>query len=293
MRIGNLRTLFIVAAAAFIAAAAGLAWPSRVEAAAVQIRPLIYRETVAPGENKKGFVDISNASATKLTVSLGVQGFRQTDGTGNLQFFASEALTKGIVLDLEEVELGPREAVRVYFLIDSTKLPKGDVFAAVFASTKPEITGGIASAARVGTLLVLENGYPGKRQAVVESLQVAAVHLGDGITGTVTVRNAAEPPQESGFFPKVTVKLTPVAAVQKQLEGPLVMTGIARTVPFDLQTNRIGIYKLAVSTGDSTAEKWLFLLTGHYRWAALAIAGVLAVFVVLLMGRRHRSVPIE
>lgn len=265
----------------------GLVNVPKAEAAAVQIRPLLYRETLVPAEVKKGFVDVSNASAAPMTLQMNVKGFRQIDDKGNLQFFASESLADGIQLDLEEVELGPREAVRIYFLVNSSKLPKGDVFAAIFASTKPSAVSGVSSNARVGTLLVLENGSPGTRKISIESLRVPTFNFGEGVQGDFTIRNATQPPQVSGFFPKVTVSLTPAIELKKHVQGPLVMSGISRNVPFDLETSRIGFYKLTVSSGESKVEKWLFLTTGYWKWA---VAGAFVVFLALgIIGKKRRN----
>ncbi|PLS81521.1 hypothetical protein CYG49_01855, partial [Candidatus Saccharibacteria bacterium] len=62
---------------------------SEAKAAALQIRPLSYPhdlkngpEKLKPGETKKGFVDVSNASHSATSVTLKVQGFKQVDDQG-------------------------------------------------------------------------------------------------------------------------------------------------------------------------------------------------------------------
>ncbi len=281
------KPLLFIVSLVLCCALAGLV-PERAAASAVQIRPLMYREALPAGSTKKGFVDISNPSAAAVELNLQVQAFRQTDGQGNLQFYASDDISRGVSLDLTEVSLGPREAVRVYFVLDSAKLPKGDVFAAIFAATRSQTTEGIMPSARVGTLLVIENGPPGPRAASIESLQVPTMNFGDAVAGAVTVKNPASAKTPSGYFPKVTLTLTPFAKLRKEISGPLVMSGVTREVEFNLAANRIGLYKLTASTGTDKASKWVFLMTGYWRWAAAGI-----IVLALLAAYRVRTVRSE
>ena len=267
--------------------------PGEVQAASLQIRPLQYRESLKAGESKKGFVDVSNSSATSVSVELSLQAFRQIDNGERLQFYDSETIRRGILLDLTEVDLGPQEAVRVYFVIRGDILPQGDIFAAIFATTRTEASEGIAPSARVGTLVIIENTQPGPRQADVTAVRTSLLQFGETINGVVTLRNTADPNKPSGFNPKVQLSLRPIAGTSQRLDAPLIMAGVSRDVPFDLLSNRVGLYRLTAVSGDSSASKWVLLVTGYWRWVVLgllALGGVLAYIYRDFRRRRHRFV---
>ena len=287
----KLRRRLLVSAALVLALAGGmlLAAPSSVHAEGLQIRPLMYREVLEQGKSKQGFVDVSNPSSVAVTVAMDVRGFRQTDGQGNLRFFTSQVISSGITLDLKEVELGPREAVRVYFAIDSNKLPKGDIFAAIFAATKSPAGAGIVPSAQVGMLLLIQNGQPGPRKVDVQFLNVSPIQIGEAVSGAATLKNPAPVEPSSGFFPQVTVSLRPIGEVQQQIAAPLVMSGISREVPFKLAASRIGLYKLTVSSGSSSAGTWAFVVTGFWRWVLLGLAGLIVLTALRARRIRHRK----
>jgi len=284
------RAVFI----AVVTVVAILAWqPGEVQAASLQIRPLQYRESLKAGESKKGFVDVSNPSATSVSVQLSLQAFRQIDNGERLQFYDSEIIRRGILLDLTEVDLGPQEAVRVYFVIRGDILPQGDVFAALFATTRVEASEGIAPSARVGTLLIIENTQPGPRHVDVTAVRTSLLQFGETINGIVTLRNTASSDKPSGFYPKVQISLRPIAGTSQNLEAPLVMAGVTRDVPFELLSNRVGLYRLTAVSGDSSASKWVFLVTGYWRWVLLGLlvlAGALAYAYRVLRYGRHRYI---
>jgi hypothetical protein len=281
---------------AFILAllAVTLLHPGHASAAALQIRPLMYRETLQADQTKKGFVDVSNASSTSVTVEMNVRAFRQVDGQGDLKFYDSPAVTRGVQLDLKELDLGPGEAVRMYFQVDAKQLPKGDVFAAIFAATKSQQSGGIAPSAQVGTLLILQNGQAGPRTIDVQSVDVAPLQFGSAISGSVKLRNPAPSEPASGFNPEVTVTLTPFAELRKQVNGPLVMSGISRSVDFNLPASRIGIYRLTATAGRSSKQTWLIAVTGFWRWLlpAVAVAAVACWYATRWLRRRRRVAPV-
>ncbi|HEX8226956.1 MAG TPA: hypothetical protein VF572_03750 [Candidatus Saccharimonadales bacterium] len=286
------RLLVSATLALALTAGAVLAAPAEVHAEGLQIRPLMYREALEQGKSKQGFVDVSNPSSVAVTVTMDVRGFRQADGQGNLRFFTSQVISSGITLDLKEVELGPREAARVYFAIDSNKLPKGDIFAAIFAATKSPAGAGIVPSAQVGTLLLIQNGQPGPRRISIQSLDVSPIQIGEAVRGAATLKNPAPVEPSSGFFPKVTVSLRPIGELKQQIDAPLVMSGVSREIPFKLAASRIGLYKLTVASGGSSVDKWAVVVTGFWRWVLLGLAGLM-VFTVLLVrrSRRRRKTP--
>lgn len=275
-----------------LAAILGMAFfvlPQNVFAAGLQIRPLLYNETLQAGETKKGFVDVSNASDSAVTVELSVQGFKQTDDAGDLQFFSSPDIAKGIPLDLQEVHLKAREAVRVYFLIDSKKLPQGDVLAAIFASTKPSPSSGIATAARVGTLLVIANGTGAPHSAAVTQLSLPMFIFANDISGSLEIKNTADPQAATGFFPTINLTVGPLGKVTQQLKGPLVTTGVTRQVPFHIATNRIGFYKVSATAGSGDgASRWVFVITGWWRSVVVAVIGAIVLVTGVLLARKRQ-----
>jgi hypothetical protein len=257
-------------------------------AASLRITPLMYQEKLAEGEVKKGYVDISNPAGTKVTVEVTVQAFKQIDNEGSLQFFESEQIKEGIKTDLTEFELGPREAVRMYFSVDGKKLPSGDVFGAIFASTKQSgDSRGITPAAQVGTLVILENGTPGSRKAAITSADIPTFHFGESVSGSVNVKNMADPNTASGFFPQVNLNLGPAFGQTKAVQGPLIFAGIERGVNFSLAENKIGLYKLTVSVGESKAEKWIVVVTGWWRWAIVGLVVLAAVGLAIAYKKRR------
>lgn len=263
--------------------------PRSAFAEGLQIRPLLYKETLKAGEAKKGFVDVSNASDSPVIVDLSVEGFKQVNNSGDLQFFPSQAIAGGVLLDLKKVSLGPKEAVRVYFLIDNKKLPAGDVLAAIFATTQPADQGaGIATAARVGTLLVINNGG-GLYQASVMNLRLPWFIFGENIQGTVDVKNSASPQQTSAFFPTITVNVGPVAPVSQKITGSLISGDITRKVSFNVPTNRLGFYKVSVSAdGGASVSQWAFVITGRWRIVFLIVIGLVLVGIGWTVTRKRR-----
>lgn len=110
----------------------GIFAPMQVNALGLKVAPLEYKTTLQEDERKQGFIDISNPSTQPVSVKTSVQAFKQINNQGGLQFFEDKHIEKGITLDLSKFELGPRQAVRMPFVIDGTNLPAGDVYAAVF-----------------------------------------------------------------------------------------------------------------------------------------------------------------
>lgn len=244
----------------------GLVAPAPAGALGLQVQPLSYKTSLDSGEKKKGFVDISNPTGEQLRLKSSVLAFRQIDDRGGLEFYDDPAVSTGIVPDLEEFDLGPREAVRMYFLIDGAQLPPGDVFASLMVTTLPASqASGTTGSVRLGTLLVIENGQPGPRQATIESLDASRLQFGTGIHGSYEVSNNADPGTSSGFFPDVTVKLTPFGASKAQ-QAPLVMAGKRRQAEFTLAGDRLGVYRLSVGLGSSEQSRWILVATGYWQW---------------------------
>jgi hypothetical protein len=258
----------------------------------LMVQPLQYNITLKQGERQKGFVDVTNPSSLVATVVTSVQAFRQIDNKGTLQFFDSTATKEGIIPDLNTFELGPRETVRLYFVVDGTKLPSGDVFAALFVTIQPPSTAtvsGTRQTVRVGTILSIVNGTPGSRTADVTDLSVGFFQFNTKITGTYTVKNTADPTKTTGFYPEVMIQMTPLQQRQASTSR-LVYAGNTRTNPFELTTSRFGFYRISASYQGSQQSRWVFIVSGIWRWVALGTlaAGAVIGWWVTIRRRLHR-----
>lgn len=242
------------------------------------LQPLQYTETLKKGERKKAFIDVTNPSSQVTTVQFSVQAFKQIDDKGTLSFYDDEKIKNGILLDYQEIEIPANKTLRLFFIADGTKLPTGDVFAAIFAQTKPDEAARVP-AVRVGTLLILTNGTPGARQASIESFTAPLLHLGDSISGEIKIKNTAPATSASGFFPKITVSMWPFGPSQT-ITGPLVYAGNTRTIALNQASSQLGIYKVTASYDSSSKVQWVVVTTGVWRWIGLA-AIVVAILLVL------------
>lgn len=248
---------FLVFAAAFVSAYfTGVS----VHAAGLKLAPLEYRTTLKSGEKQKGFVDVSNPTKEAFRVTVSTQAFRQIDDNGSLEFFDDERVSSGILLDLDEFDLGPREAVRMYFVLDGTRLPPGDVFAAIFMTTTPEKYqgSGVGQSVRLGTLLSVINGTPGDRSAEVKSLRVPFFQIGDVVRGTYHIKNTGNPRKATGFYPEVMVSAWPLGDEQKH-KGKLVFAGKTRQNDFELSAPLFGLYKVTARYGTSERDQLVFV----------------------------------
>ena len=252
--------------------------------ATLKIQPLMYHEQIPKGGQQKGFVDISNPSDEAVRIKVTVQEFYQVDDHGGLAFRDSEQISQAITPELDEVELMPKDVLHLAFTIDGAKLPSGDVFAALFASTVDESVGSTAVQARVGTLFILENGTPQRRNAAVESLQANWMQTGSGIYANFSVRNTAPTRSSTGFFPMVRVDTAPYGV--KEISGPLVFAGRARTVEYRQPGSYFGPIKLSVRVAGGEQSRWLFAMTGYWRWLAPLMAVVLVIFATV--GARYK-----
>ena len=251
----------------------------------LRITPLHYNATLVKGESKKGFVDIANPSGSAVKLKLTVQAFRQIDDQGNLEFFDDEQVTKGVLLDYAEAELGPRETLHLAFSIDSSKLPSGEVFAAIFASTQPQQVGGAQSSVRVGALLSIVNGASTDRKATIASLAASPFQIGDALTASFAIENTADPKQSTGYYPKVTVTSWPYGS--RVVDGPLVFAGRTRSVEYRQQGDYVGVIKLTAHAEAGEKSTYFFAITGYWRWL-LPIIATVAVGVGGVLVRRLR-----
>lgn len=271
-----------------LAVAVGVLSPLSANALSLKMQPLSYNGTLEVGEVKKGFVDVSNPTSQTLQLKTSVRGFTQTDNNGSLKFYDDPQISAGIIPDLSDFELGPMEAIRMYFVLDGKKLPEGDIFAALFVTTQPDTANSKSiESVQLGTILTVVNGKAGPRTANIESLNVDQFQFGSNITGAYVIKNTTDDKVASGFYPEVTLKLTPFGG-QITNRSPLVMAGRSRESQFAFNGSHIGLYKLSAIYGSSDKSSWVFVLTGFWR---LILPFIVFVFIVGLGVMRHNSKP--
>ena len=271
----------------FIAAACLVATPAASHAMSLKIAPLSYESSLKKGEVKKGFIDVSNPEGIAQDITLQVKAFRQVDDRGSLEFYDAEQLKAGVKLDYEKLTLGPREAYRVYFLLDGNKLPTGDIFGAIFASTKPQGGSGSVQSVQVGTLLIIENGTPGARNAEIRDYNVPTLQLGDGLRGQMTIYNTAKAGEATGYYPKITITPQPYGSFA--VKGPLIFAGRSRPVTVTRAGDYFGPVLLKASVGNSEASRWVFAVTGYWRWLAPLIFIIIISLIGIIYRLLHRS----
>lgn len=280
---------YILAAFICVGIVATLAHDSVHATDNLQMRPLLYRETIEIGQQKRGVVDIANGSAETAGVLLQVRFFRQIGDDGELTFYDNADEAAAIVLDVSDIELKGKEAARVGFTIDGAKLPQGDIFAVVFATTKhPGAPQTIVPTVQVGTLLILENGRPGPRAARIAGLSVAPFQAGGTVRGTVSVANPANPERASGFFPKIKVEISPWGR-STQFDGPLIYAGRTRTFDFSVPSNQFGLFKITVHANGASESRYVFLMTGWWRIVVPVGMLIIVLFAAFIWWWRRRD----
>lgn len=265
---------------------AGIASP--VFAESLRIAPLQYQTTLKSGERQKGYVDISNPEADTVNVAFEVKAFRQKDDEGGIEFYDDATVSSGVLLDLTSAELGPHEVLRLVFLIDGTKLPEGNIFAAVLAHTVPKTSSSAAQSVRVGTVLEITNGTPGNHTASITQFSAPFFQVGDKVSATFTVHNDDSTGVTGGFRPQIAVSVLPYST--DEVSGPLIFNARSRTVAYAAKGNYFGLVWLKATTGDSSKGQLVFLMTGYWRWLVLlliAVFGLMVLVAVLMHQRKH------
>ena len=235
----------------------------------LKVTPLKYEEVLEVGEQKTGFVDVANPNDSDIIVQTSVEGFRQINNQGDLEFFEDERLEAGIEIDVDEFELGPREAARIQFDINTNNLPEGGVYAALFFQTETQGTtddiSGIGTTARVGTLLILQNGE-GDKIGKITDLSMPFWQFGTGIGGSLSFHND-ETDKSIGFNPGLSMEVTPWGERVDQESG-LVLPGVTRDFDIERRGDYFGILPITVYD-DVTGEEvstWVFAITGLWRF---------------------------
>lgn len=265
-----------------------------VAAQGLRVEPLKYEEQLELGDEKTGYVDVSNPGDTDVTVTTEVQAFRQINIDGDLEFYDDEQIQAGIDIDVDEFELGPREAARIFFEIDSNALPEGGVYAALLFGTEAfgggDDVGAIDTTTRVGTLLLLENGDEGVRDGSFTELDIGFWQFGSGISGR-TEFTAAEGEMAVAFEPELATEI-PIAGAEA-MESGLVFAGNSRHFDIARDGNYLGVFPVSVTdevTGESERQ-WVFAVTGVWQIIApiFLLALVLSVILQFYFQRRSRT----
>ena len=260
---------------------------SLMSATSLRITPMQYQTTLKSGEKQQGYVDISNPEPETVEVSFEVQAFRQINDEGGIEFYDDKDVLAGVALDLQSVELGPREVLRLMFLIDGAKLPQGEVFAAILARTVPQDAQGSAQSVRVGTILEITNGTPGTHKASIETLSAPFFQVSEGLSATFAVRNDDSTSQTTGFRPQVIVRAAPYVA--REVDGPLVFAGHSRTVAYKDPGNYFGFVWMQVSIDDSSKGQLVIAMTGYWRWLGpLMIVSIMSLVAMTVYTRRKK-----
>ncbi len=257
------------------------------EQASLKIAPLQYRESLGVGEKKKGYIDVSNPTSQPIKLNVDVQAFKQINNKGELTYFDNEQIRAGIKTDFDTIDLQPRQALRMVFLVDGTKLPKGNIFATIFFTTLNTEASQSTQQIRLGTILSITNQTPPSQRVSVTAHNIPLLQLGDTLSGKVTIKNTGDPKKEGGIYPKVTFKIAPLFAAEYTYEAKLVFPGIARENQFSFPSNRVGIYRVSVqdNRGNELAQQWVVALTG---WTRLLFVGVVCIAVGYALHRRNQ-----
>lgn len=257
--------------------------PLPASALGLKVAPLEYKSSLKEGERKQGVVDVSNPSTQAVKVAVSVQAFRQIDDNGGLQFYDDTQISAGIKPELQTLELGPREAIRLAFTIDGSVLPEGDIFAAIFFTTEPvQPRNGVGQLVRVGTLVSLVNKSPGQRSAKVSDLNLPFVQLDSTAKGTYHITNTGS--TKSGFYPTVHVSSWPGGETQ-HIQSSLVFGGRERSNDFSYATG-YGLHLVEVSFGGSKKSQWVVTVAPWMLVTVLLIVLLIGIELLLLKKRR-------
>jgi len=271
--------IFVVASSLLLGQPAG--------ALGLKVAPLEYRETLAKNEKKQGFIDVSNPTGEVLTITTSVRAFKQTDNNGGLEFYKDEFLSKGVKLELDSFELKSREALRMFFTVDGSKLPSGDVYGAIFFKTSLKTPkNGVGQQIQVGTLLSLINGTPGARNARIVGAYTSPVQVGSTIEGEYTITNESKAGSGTGFYPTVSVRVWP--GETKQQQGRLLFAERTRTNPFVYEGASPGFHTVSIGYGESKVTRWVLIAPG-WVYAVASILLILGLVELVLWRRRKRK----
>ncbi len=252
----------------------------------LSVSPLTYRTTLKKNTTQKGFIDVSNPGYESRIVNVSVQAFRYIDNDGTIQFYTDNQISEGVVPDLDSFKLGPRDAIRMYFVVNGKKLPSGDVYAAILFQSTSTKTSAVTQSLRVGTLLSIVNGTPSERKAEITSVNAPFIQVGTQIRATFTVKNTGNPKKSTGFYPEVTLRLWPDGR-EKTQSSRLVFAGLSRTTDVAYTNVGFGFHKLSVTHEGNTKSTWVF--TAEPVWFAIGIILIAVSVLEYLLWLRRKG----
>jgi hypothetical protein len=256
------------------------------------VAPLQYETQLEPGKVHQGFIDVSNPADSEVKIASSVQGFRQIGTDGNLEFFTDPDLSNAIKPGLTDFSIGPREAVRVVFTVDASKLPQGGTYAAIFFRTDPGASGSGAShirqSANVGTLLLLTNGDKRPVMGEVKGVNLPFWQFGNGLNGSYSYRNTDQTPGGVAVRPKLQLKIFPWSKT-RTLETGLVMPGSTRKFDLTREGSFLGPLPVTIRNADTGRDttRWVFAVTGWCKWFVVVVAVI--GFLLLPVPKRWRK----
>jgi hypothetical protein len=271
-----------------------IAAPAQADVPSLQVSPLQYEDTLKPNRVSGGYIDVSNPSDSTVDITSTVRGFKQVGTNGDLEFFDDPDLSAAIKVGLESFSLGPREAVRVVFSVNASKLPGGGIYAAIFFRTTPpkqtSSSSFITQSANVGTLLILNNGPATQHHGKVDGLKIGLWQFGDRLAGSFRFQNTDRTARPIGFKPQLTARVLPWGHRQITSTG-LVLPGVTRQFDFARTGSYFGLLPVTIHDADSDAHAttWVIACTGWYRPAVgLVVIGLAGWW---LWRRRHPHRP--
>lgn len=266
-----------------------LLWPSvsRASVPSLEIAPLKYEASLTSGKSQTGYITVSNPGDATITVRSLVQGMRQIGTDGRLEFFDDPLIAKGITISSDNVRLAPREAVNFQFLIQPDALPRRGVYAAIFFETVPKASGSgtrVLTSARVGTLLLLQNGGSGTSLGAITNITIPWFTYAESINGEVTYHNTG-----------VQARNPQLALSQGDgdqiADGPYTLPDASRSFRVRLKGNFAGPIYVMIrdrATG-AVSSRWVFAITGYWRWAfPLALIALVVLSIALKRRIRRR-----
>lgn len=239
--------------------------------ASLQVNPLKYEDKLNSDKVRSGFIDVANPGDTAAQVRASVQGFRQADLDGNLEFFDSETFSRAIKPGLTDFEIGPRESIRVTFTVEPSKLPLGGIYAVIFFRTEPgttpnNTTSSIFESANIGTILLLQHGPIGPAKGRIDHLYIPFFQTTDGIKGSIEYKNLSTD-NPSAIYPSFQLKIFPWGK-PSTATGPFIMPGHLRRFVLEKPGSYLGLIPVLLTekATNKTRITWVLAATGRYSW---------------------------
>lgn len=272
----------------------GLVLPQAAHAdAGLQLNPLKYEDKITTETVRRGYIDVANPGDSSVTVQTSVKGFRQIDLDGNLAFFDDGALTAGIIPDLGSFNLGPRDAIRMYFSVAPKKLPRGAIYAAIFFRTVPaqgQTTNSyLTASANLGTLVILQNGAADKPTSQITKVNFPFLQFGSKLSGQASVLNTSGQ-SAAPYNTSLKAKISPLGKSVSVATG-LVTPGTTRTFKISRDGSYFGLLPVSVSDATTGAKftTWVFAVTGISPYVLVALLVALFIIFISLRWKQKRK----